>query len=421
MNRYRIGCTLSATAIAAYLLLVVPGQSLRLRYVAVILTVLCVIVWVATKRTTLGTRLKLIAVTVSTLTSLLAVDVGYSFYHSQFTMKRDSRTDQVTAQDAIRALPLREIEGVVVFKANASFSASIVGNLYSFAPPEVLTTRLVSYGIDEHGFRESTPLREADIIAVGDSFTFGDGADSPDIWANKLESLAEQSVYNLGFPGSGPSDSILRLRYAIRIRGNKPSTFVWMLYEGNDFDDEHFAISPMRTQRKHTLTRSALGMIEAVRRDSVISRALSGQLYIGLNTPPVFRSEMHGRRCFHPEDIQSARMESIPELPSVESAFSKLNHLADGSRVIVVIAPTAAQVYGEDFPALKTSQSRPFADWVTERAERNGFDMVDLYPHFLERGQTSMLYYNDDTHWNPSGHSLAARLIADKIREMNSD
>jgi hypothetical protein len=373
--------------------------------------------WFGTSKIATRTRLKVILSTGSCLTTFLVVDIVYSSYLSRLA-QRQHPIGLVTAQEATQALPLRAIGGVVMFKPNTHFAASIVGNLYSQAPPEVLSPRQVTYDIDDNGFRASTPLPDADIFAVGDSFTFGDGVDTAGIWPVRIESLTGMKAYNIGFPGSGPTDSICRLKYALSLRATRPGVIVWMLFEGNDFDDRHFELPDRGPAAEPDILNSLMGFVEAVRHNSVLSRSLSGRIYLAPKGPFVFSVPNHGQRCFYSADCEAARQDKISVPSTVELAFSAMEQLAGQTQVIVAIAPSAVQIHGRNVPELQLSRFRPFAEWVKEQSQSRRFHVVDLHPAFVERSDEDLLYYPDDTHWNSDGHALAAHEIADKIREV---
>ncbi len=59
-------------------------------------------------------------------------------------------------------------------------------------------------GHDFRGFRNSGILRRANIVAMGDSQTYGMGSPIQDAWPQQLEFLSNQTVYNISFGGWGP-------------------------------------------------------------------------------------------------------------------------------------------------------------------------------------------------------------------------
>jgi len=51
-------------------------------------------------------------------------------------------------------------------------------------------------GIDSSGFRNPTVLRTAEIVAIGDSHTFGYNVSSEDDWPTQLADMTGRTVYN---------------------------------------------------------------------------------------------------------------------------------------------------------------------------------------------------------------------------------
>lgn len=86
-------------------------------------------------------------------------------------------------------------------------------------------------GHDANGFRnESVPAR-ADIVALGDSQTYGGGVTAAEAWPQRLGMLIGQVTYNMGVGGYGPGHSLLQLDKALALR---PRLIIEGFYAGND-------------------------------------------------------------------------------------------------------------------------------------------------------------------------------------------
>jgi hypothetical protein len=89
-------------------------------------------------------------------------------------------------------------------------------------------------GIDADGFRNPAVPERADVVAIGDSHTYGVSASSEDSWPRQLADLTGASVYNLGLPGYG----ILQYRHLMqRALALDPREVVLAIYPANDFFD----------------------------------------------------------------------------------------------------------------------------------------------------------------------------------------
>lgn len=92
-----------------------------------------------------------------------------------------------------------------------------------------------SSGHDDWGFRNDRVPATADIVAIGDSHTYGNCARMDESWPAQVAKISGQSVYNLGMGGYGPNQYF----HLLRTRGLslKPKTVVCGLYFGDDFDN----------------------------------------------------------------------------------------------------------------------------------------------------------------------------------------
>jgi hypothetical protein len=90
-------------------------------------------------------------------------------------------------------------------------------------------------GFDAWGFRNRAVPASADIVAIGDSHTYGNTATMDDSWPLVLGRLTGRSVYNMGLGGYGPNQyfELFKTR-ALRL---KPRTIVLGLYMGDDFEN----------------------------------------------------------------------------------------------------------------------------------------------------------------------------------------
>jgi hypothetical protein len=92
-----------------------------------------------------------------------------------------------------------------------------------------------SGGHDEWGFRNPTVPEQADIVALGDSHTYGNCAQMRESWPHVLGTLSSKSVYNLGMGGYGPNQYLhLLTNNALEL---KPKSVICGLYFGDDFDN----------------------------------------------------------------------------------------------------------------------------------------------------------------------------------------
>jgi hypothetical protein len=89
-------------------------------------------------------------------------------------------------------------------------------------------------GHDKDGFRNAGVLSRADMVALGDSQTYGTNVSLQDAWPQQVGMLSGRSVYNLAVPGYGPVQSLVLTPRAL---DKQPRWVVSALYDGNDLFD----------------------------------------------------------------------------------------------------------------------------------------------------------------------------------------
>jgi hypothetical protein len=91
-------------------------------------------------------------------------------------------------------------------------------------------------GHDAWGFRNLSVPTSADIVAMGDSQTYGTGISSRYNWPSKLDWISQKSVYNMSWGGYGPVHYYKLMDRALSL---KPKLIVVAYYFGNDLYDSY--------------------------------------------------------------------------------------------------------------------------------------------------------------------------------------
>jgi hypothetical protein len=315
----------------------------------------------------------------------------------------------------------------------------------SVAPPpdpeEVLTHFILSF--DEDGFRRS--LMEADsypIITLGDSLT--DDAHQPVPWPDALADELNTPVRNLGFQGTGPVDYVeIMSRYGSR----EPHEWVVIGYaEANDLPHsivdkkEAFALPGVARQAflaargdyttrdygegpwKYPVSMQLGGRTVPLSLFEFYLWFLNGELEVYENSLELVALGEHlasieadaGDACvllaYFP-DKSHIYFPYITEPANQASVLSSALELTldDEGRLEAVPASTTPEELISRLDNQRTA--------VRGLAERMGIHFVDVTEPLKEaaaRGEET--YYIYDTHWNPLGHEIAGRTVAEYIR-----
>ena len=128
--------------------------------------------------------------------------------------------------------------GLVLGEAVARFALNPADFLsVTTVQDEVLGIRVApgATGFDEWGFRNPRVPPVADVVAIGDSHTYGNNATMSQSWPYVAGRLTGRSVYSLALGGYGPNQyfHLLETR-AVQL---KPTWVVCGLYMGDDFEN----------------------------------------------------------------------------------------------------------------------------------------------------------------------------------------
>src|SRR5262245_10658716 len=129
-------------------------------------------------------------------------------------------------------LLLGEVIARVVLNASDYLSVEMVRDQVLGAVPLPSTA---GGGFDAWGFRNAKVPDTVEIVAIGDSHTYGNTATMVDSWPYGLARLSGRSVYNMGLGGYGPNQYFhLFMTKALAL---KPRQIIVGLYIGDDFEN----------------------------------------------------------------------------------------------------------------------------------------------------------------------------------------
>lgn len=140
-------------------------------------------------------------------------------------------------------LPLLAVEWA--FRLEPNLLERLRYNGGAATDPREMTAPHSKYGIsgniafaghDSRGWRNKTAVEKADIVALGDSQTYGLGADADHAWPQQLRKKLDRIVYQFAIGGAGPFNYALMMDDVLAL---KPSVVVATIYFGNDLFDSY--------------------------------------------------------------------------------------------------------------------------------------------------------------------------------------
>jgi len=286
-------------------------------------------------------------------------------------------------------------------------------------PPSDLTLYRWDLRYDQHGFRNQTDLRSADIAVIGDSFVEGWTVLDTQLTTSLLAQLQGKVVANLGQSTYGPLQELIVLkRYGLPLR---PRLVLWMFFEGNDLGDVISYRREVRNQEnfwrafvRRSFTRSAAYEVKRIlsRRVKPPGVQRSGLLpMLNGQTRTVYFIYRSGP---YTKDDLSALDETALTLTTAHQLCA-----AQGAHLLFVFIPEKFRVF-QSF--CQFSQESECRNWVlNDMPERlrsalgsvsSEIGYLDLTPSLVDSVKKGALpYYPDDEHWSPEGHQIAAEAI----------
>ena len=147
---------------------------------------------------------------------------------------------------------------------------------------------------------------------------------------------------------------------------------------------------------------------------------------LGQVNPDVIMSEglVSGHpMLFYKYSIESSKYGLRRNLPQVVETLQYLSNYCKERdiRLLVVLIPDKETVYREYLPSWVTPPLNPLPSsclWELEDdLQEVGIHVLNLTTTFrIKAKQGELLYWGDDTHWNPAGVNLAAKELAPVVK-----
>lgn len=296
------------------------------------------------------------------------------------------------------------------------------------------------------------------LLALGDSFTFGDAVELEEAWPWRLQELLNQGVagrryevVNAGVSGYGTGQ--MRLLYASLEERLRPDVAVLGLTVVNDLLDnlciEEASYRPRTAAPCFTLEGGRLHLTPPAPPAPAPPAAWRPHLRV----IDFMLKQAKRLTVWHPGLLQLASRigyrPELPYMPATVASWYDPRYSEPGWRLtrrlllelhddlaardvtfIVIVIPAALQVdpglqaalrlLGDGQPAVRAFFDEPTKPQrlVLALCREAGLECVDPLPALLaaERAGTRT-YYAMDSHWTPAAHALAAEAVARRLRD----
>jgi lysophospholipase L1-like esterase len=299
--------------------------------------------------------------------------------------------------------------------------------------------------VDGLGFRNATwpwPAR-ADIVAVGDSLTFGYGSADDEAWpALVAKALAPVRLINLGLVGASPQQyERLYETFGVKL---DPKLLIVGFFGENDFWDARMfdewlsgGTEPNymvwrdfgRPMRVRLSLRDPLGSLDRLAHTMMAPVVRHSRLYhlldalrgnaqdVSGGTETITFSDGRRVQLFRGE-FAAMRAVSRPgarEFQLALDALERIQALAarQGTRVLIVLQPGKEETY---MPEVVASMGDTTTD-LRAALDHAGIEYLDLGPAFRHHAAAGeQLFHEVDGHPTPAGYALTAQKVTERIQ-----
>jgi len=337
-----------------------------------------------------------------------------------------------------------------------------------FLKPKTVSDEVLRYKIepnsgahDSWGFRNKSVPETADIVAVGDSHTYGISATASNSWPNTLGRISGKETYNLSLGGYGPVEYLyLMEEKALKLN---PELIIVGFYLGNDLKDSLTAVYtvPIWEDLRNAEIASVLEDKKDDKRTNTNSIsdwfAAHSVLYRIVSSSFIGDSLRQSRRIKKGEDVlmldaadygihtgftPDSRLKGL-DLSNSEvreglrltlEFFNKMNQLAKEKVIdfLVVIIPTKESVFSE---FILTSDELSNSEKLKRLIENedvvnkvvkayfkdHGIAYVDVLEKLREAAGREQIYPNNfGGHSNKNGYRIIANSINQYLKLDNS-
>lgn len=308
-----------------------------------------------------------------------------------------------------RALPFYDPRRQIVFKKMPEYNNAAIG------PQNERVRQRTPKGdfdiwvhFNRYGFRDPKDLADStasDWFAAGDSFTFGWGLPEEVRFTDQVEKILGVRIFNIAAPDD-LGGYIGAIHYA-RDQGAIISNLLVGICMNNDLKNYRTDEKPMLAvygDRKPWKARARTWL----QSHSAVYLLCSYEL----QRVPALRRFFE--RWGLARDLRELTVQNIYSEEIIVSSADKARQIAElvgPDRTWFILIPSLSIWIGED-PQMERRIHVEFAHRLRER----GLQVIDLLPAFDSDANPRARYFATDPHWNESGHTLAAEVIAAALR-----
>ena len=263
------------------------------------------------------------------------------------------------------------------------------------------------YQTDSNGFRENLEdlYTKSDFVLLGDSFTNSTCENKPNDLKSKLLDTTPYSYLNLGREGTDYAEQSLNIFHYTK--NTNFNGLIWFFYEGNDYEQKSHKIKKIKNYKLYaddkidyevklnheisSLFRIKVWLAEFIRGASVVIKFFKKYDSL-LDTDDYNKVHQDMFDFLNKKNIKKRYLVYIPSWQKLSLYKLKNLNLYDNHPQVVQLN------------SLKNN--------VKKISSSYGFKFVDTDQYFFDlENPLSVFHYELNTHFNPSGYEILAKVV----------
>ncbi len=279
-----------------------------------------------------------------------------------------------------------------------------------FKPGNVVDHVTNSWGFRGPEFAAARSPGNVRLLFVGDSFTFGEGVNFEDTFAEVTAQLLPRRLgrdnlkvesCNVGVGGYNTTDELFLLK---SIEPDLRPDAVVLCYVLNDAEPPLFQVDPLRGPvRQHRGAEVPEGLNEPRPPETLLYRSRVAQVVwrYAAGREQTRRTEAYYLSLYAPD---SAGWKESRDALREAGEFCRREKVP----LVVMVFPILHKL-NADYPF------RAIHDMITQEAQNDGAVVLDLLPSFLGNNAADLRVHPTDQHPNEKAHRIAAEALAAKL------
>lgn len=262
--------------------------------------------------------------------------------------------------------------------------------------------------INRYGLRDDKDITTGtadDLYVIGDSFTFGWGVEQKERFSDRLAALTGRRVFNIATTGN--IDAYPKLLAYIESLGAHPKRVIVAINMIDDFVETAPPEPAGAAGAVDTGVVTGSGLFYRLKKTLLRYSALYFATTTTIKSSQALQAAL--KRLGIVSKLDTVIWGAPPE-SAVDQSIDLLTGMARTHDLALMLIPSRGLWVGNRMSELSAYHER-----VRKKLADRGFSVIDMRPELEASRNPMQFHFRNDGHWNPTGHALAADVLAKRL------